>query len=304
MSSGKPIFKEINLSYRREEKYGYLTLVPKAHPESGGFVINETGRKVLEFCDGHREITQIVAALEALYPGAPKDKLQTDIENILDIYSRLGVIEWIGTNPFLNRTEKIEGEDYSIRGANEKDISQIEKFLYANIGSPESEKYFSYMNPIAAKTEYSKLFLRRKLFSYNEEFFLLEAKEKIEGLIAISIPAHYKESGAIIKLLYCSSKYMKKLLGYAKDAYPKIAIQDITKIMFYESNLQPLNEEFQRILKKEGFFKEATLKNELGFEEDLTILSYLYTSDFIAKAKKQTKEELEGKIFKVDNYLI
>lgn len=295
MNRGRPIFRKTNLQYEREEKDGYFTIVSRLHPETRELIINKTARAVLELCNGERDIDQVMTEFENLHQDVSKERLQADVNQILGVYTRLGVVEWLGENPFLNRKEEPIGEGYSLGIAQEGDISRIETFLQTKHSVSESGKYFCHESALVTKGEYNKLALRQKLFSYNEEFFLLEKERKIEGLVAISIPHYLREQAAIIKLLYCPDDYTKNLLEYARDYYPRLSTRDITKIELCESTLHPLDEGLKELLTNERFVKEAKLKDELGFGEDMVIWSYRYPQDFIDEVNRQRKDVNKGK---------
>ncbi len=263
MNKATPVFRKTNLQYEREEKDGYFTIVSKLHPETRELIINKTARAVLELCNGEGDVDQVMTKFANLHPDVPRERLQADVNQVPGIYTRLGVVEWMGENPFLNRKEEPVGEGYSLSIAREGDISQIEAFLQADHSVPESGKYFCHESALLTEGEYNKLALRQKLFSYNEEFFLLEKEQAIKGLVAVSIPYCLRERAAVIKLLYCPADYAKNLLAYAKDYYPRLCIRDITKIELCESTLHPLDEGLKELLTNEGFVKEARLKDEL-----------------------------------------
>lgn len=295
MNKGNPIFRKINLLYEREEKDGFFTIVSRLHPETRELIINRTARAVLELCNGERDIDQVITEFENLHQDVPEERLQADVNQILGVYTRLGVVEWSGENPFLNRREESLGEGYSLGIAQEGDIFRIETFLHTNCRLSESGKYSCHESALVTEGEYNKLSLRQKLFSYNEEFFLLEKEQEIKGLVAVSIPYCLREQAAIIKLLYCPADYAKNLLAYAKDYYPHLSIRTITKIELRESTLRPLDEGLRELLTNEGFVNEARLKDELGFGEDMVVWSYLYPQNFIDEVNKQRKNASGGK---------
>jgi len=147
-----------------------------------------------------------------------------------------------------------------------------------------------YKNPLIMQGEYSELVLRQKLFAFSEDFFMLRKDSEIKGLMSISLPVHPKEFWATLRLVICPEKFLKGLLKYSRDYLPYLAVRDVSKIGFYETNTASVNDSFKKFLLEGGFIKEAELKNKLGFEKDLMIYSLGYTQDFIKKVKEQRKK--------------
>jgi hypothetical protein len=295
VNKGKPVFRKANLLYEREEKDGYLTFLSKLHPETREMIVNKTAKTVLELCNGERDIEQNIAECESIYPGVSKERLHVDANQILGACTRLGVIEWMGDNPFLNKREEPIGEGYSLSVAQEDDISRIEVFLQTTHSTSKGGSSFHHESAVITEGEYSKLALRQKLFSYGEEVFLLEREQKIEGLVAISAPYYSCGRAAIVKLLYCPANYARKLLEYVQDYFPRLCARAVTKIEVCESTLHPLDEGLKKLLAEEGFVNEASLKDELGFGEDMIIWSRVYPQDFIDGVNKQRENARKGK---------
>lgn len=175
--------------------------------------------------------------------------------------------------------------------AQENDIRELENFLKVNLDNKKIENNFIiYKNPVILSGEYSELSLRQKLFSYNEEFFLLKNKNEIEGLLSISLPIFYNIYESVIKLIITPINFFKDLLRYSINYLPFLVIRDITKISVYESNYEILNNTLKDLLINEGFKKEGELKNELGFGKDLVIYSLYYSKDYINKINEQRKK--------------
>lgn len=147
-----------------------------------------------------------------------------------------------------------------------------------------------YKNPLITQGEYSELVLRQKLFAFSEEFFLLRKDSEIKGMVSISLPVHPKEFGATLRLVICPEKFLNELFKYSRDYLPYLAVKNVSKIEFYETNTEPVSDTFKKFLLEEGFAKEGELKDELGFGKDLVIYSLSYTKEFIEKVEEQRKE--------------
>jgi len=291
MKEGIPVFKRENLLYFREEKEGYFTIISKMHPETRELIINSTAMKILELADGNRTINEIINEFQQKYNDVSKDIIKKDVLKTLSSFTRLGIVEWINENPFLFIYEEPINENYSMYIAQENDIRELENFLKVNLDNKKIENNFIiYKNPVILSGEYSELSLRQKLFSYNEEFFLLKNKNEIEGLLSISLPIFYNIYESVIKLIITPINFFKDLLRYSINYLPFLVIRDITKISVYESNYEILNNTLKDLLINEGFKKEGELKNELGFGKDLVIYSLYYSKDYINKINEQRKK--------------
>ena len=293
MKEVKPAFKRENLLYEREEKEGYFTVTSKVHPEARELIINPTARNILELADGSRTVNEIELDFINKYPEVPKEKIKTDIFRTLSSFTRLGIVEWVGNNPFLYKNEEPLGEGYSLSIGQEKDLRDIESFIKSMENHAKvQEGIVFYMNPLIIKGEYSELALRQKLFAFSEEFFLLRKDSEIKGVMSFSLPAHPKEFGTTLRLVICPEKFLNDLFKYSRDYLLYLAVRDISKIEFYETNTASVNDSFKKFLLEEGFIKEAELKNELGLGKDLMIYSLSYTKEFIEKVEEERKKFL------------
>jgi len=293
MKEAEPVFKRCNLSYEREEKEGYFTVISKVHPEARELIINPTARNILELTDGSRTMNEIELDFINKYPEVPNEKIKTDIFRTLSSFTRLGIVEWVGNNPFLYKNEEPLGEGYSLSIGQEKDLRDIESFIKSMENHAKvQEGIVFYMNPLIMQGEYSELALRQKLFAFSEEFFLLRKDSEIKGVMSFSLPAHPKEFGTTLRLVICPEKFLNDLFKYSRDYLLYLAVRDISKIEFYETNTASVNDSFKKFLLEEGFIKEAELKNELGLGKDLMIYSLSYTKEFIEKVEEERKKFL------------
>jgi pyrroloquinoline quinone biosynthesis protein D len=52
------------------------------------------GRKILDLCDGQRTFAQILAELDAIYPGAPADQMMRETASYLERLRDRGAVEF------------------------------------------------------------------------------------------------------------------------------------------------------------------------------------------------------------------
>jgi hypothetical protein len=294
MKETKPVFRKENILYEREEKEGYWTIMSRVHPEERELIINSTARKILELADGTKTINDIEMYFISKYPEVDRGKIKEDILKTLSSFSRIRIIDWEGENPFLYKYEEPVTDGYSLYVGQEDDLKDIKTFINSIIKPIVgfTQKTVLYINPISTLNEYVTFRLRKKLFDFSEEFFLLKNGPNIEGLVSIALPTDLEGSGAVLKLIICPEQFLKNLFEYAKDYLPYLAVKDISKIKIYETNLQQFDNAFKELLLQEGFNREGELKNELGFGNDLVIYSFNYAQEFIERANSQRKKFL------------
>ncbi len=290
MSRAKPIFRKENLSYLRKEKEGYWTFISKTHPETRDLIINPTAKEILDLCDGTRALEEIENEMKNRYPMVEEKRLKMDIAKTIASFSRLGIIEWEGYNPFLYRFKEPLSADFALIIGQEDDILKIERFIKSSpiyqSSADNQQKLFCYRSPYFRDLDYETLALRQKLFAYIEEFFLLFYREEIIGLISIELPLLQNTTAATIRLIVSLKDWFANLLRYANDNFPALAVREITKIRILELLKDSLDLELKEILFKEGFVEEGFSKNEFGFGGDVKILAYYYESKFIERINR------------------
>ena len=297
MEKEYPIFKKENLSYEREEKEGYWTIIPKFHPETRELVINHTSRKILELCDGKREIEEIVDGIKDIFPTIAKEKIQEDVNVALERFSRLLIIEWVGENPFLYKREAILSGDQTAMIAQENDILRIKEFIEkSNLLADKKEQdanLFLYKDSFISPYEYEDVPLRAKLFHFVEEFFLLEKGSEICGLISIALPVAPRITSSVIRLIIAPRDSFCELLRYAQDNLPFISVRKITKIKIQEATSEKLDSELEKALLNEGYKEEGIMEHELDFGNHLRSLVKYYSEAFIEKVEHQRGYKIE-----------
>jgi hypothetical protein len=290
MSRAIPIFRKENLSYLREEKEGYWTFVSKIHPETRDLIINPTAKEILDLCDGTKALEEIENEMKNRYPMVEEKRLKMDIAKTIASFSRLGIIEWEGDNPFLYRCKEPLNEDFALMIGQENDILKIERFIKLSpiyqSSADNEQKLLCYRSPYFRDLDYEPLILRQKLFAYIEEFFLLLRRAEIIGLLSIELPLLQNTTAATIKLIISPKDWFANLLRYAYDNFPVLAVREITKIRILELLKDSLDLELKEILFKEGFVEEGFSKNEFGFGGDVKILARCYEPKFIERINK------------------
>jgi hypothetical protein len=293
MENQIPILKEENILYKREEYEGHLTIIPKYHPETRELVINQTGTQILKFCNGLRDLEEIEKDMLNLYPQVSTDILKRDVLSTVAKFSRLGILEWKGENPFLDGKEEPISDQFSMVIGQETDIQRIENFIntsgiFSDEKNTDSMTLYKYHDPYINKLEYIEANLRLKLFNYFEEFFMLVENNEICGIISLN-PSLIGSTAAIFRMVIVPVDHFIHLINYAETniQYISVTPTPITKSKILEDTRHVLNNKMKKDLFEQGYKIEGELKNEYGFGGDITIYSKSYSQDFVESLKQR-----------------
>ncbi len=278
MLEPRPIFKISSLSYYRDEKEGYATLVSEKHPELREMVINPTAKDILDLCDGSRGIKEICRKMSENYRGVSENVISKDVSKILGSYSRMGIISWEGGDPFVKRFEENFGNGLQIMIAQEEDITDLMTFMEVSRtkDSKDLQDFLCYQNPFSSEKEYCEVAMRQKLFAFTEDFFLLKKDNLLAGLLSISIPVTTKATSTSLGIIYAPESFFAGLVAYSIRHLPRICIIDgITKIKFFGITARQMDGKISEYLTKTGFLREGIMRSEIK-NKDVEIYSYFY----------------------------
>lgn len=292
-----PIFIKENLRYFREEKEGYWTFISKAHPEVKELICNPTAYQVLTSCNGKNCVSDIYRILENRYPKVDKERIRMDINKTLITFSRVGIVNWNGINPFENKMEETLKNDLSGSIGYETDLPIIMEFLNS-YGIPQRnysmpKDFIFYSNPLLPSKFYYEVNVRQRIFGYIEEFFLLRQKENLIGIVTLGLNSNVNTNlptnVGTFNLIILNEKYgiFSELLNYVLNTFPLISIKEPTKVTFL--GLEN-HKEIRILLEKNRFTFEGALKNEIGFNKNISIFAYYYSKSFLEDIKCKLKK--------------
>jgi coenzyme PQQ biosynthesis protein PqqD len=75
-------------------RWGGTTEVPVVLFPEGAIQVEGTGRIILELCDGHSSLTEIVKKLEAQFFLGPKDKIRPETQTFLEQLHAKRIIDY------------------------------------------------------------------------------------------------------------------------------------------------------------------------------------------------------------------
>lgn len=279
----KPKFDYGLLEYYRDEREGYVTLIPKFHQETRELIANQTAIDVLKLCDGSRSVEEIIDRFSRSYPHVDTHLLTNDVNAILASYTRLGTIIWDGENPFKVTLESAIEEDIVASLAQEEELPQIldliGKFGFESPALKTVDNYCLYRSPFIVDNELSAVSIRYRLFSFFEDFFLLRRSDELIGMISIQMPFEEIKTAATLKTVISPRHVAARFLEYALGELRKIAIRDIHKVEVFVKHNQAGTDMLLQSFNKASFIDECELiRDEVGIGSRLKLMSYFYDS--------------------------
>lgn len=291
-----PIFRTENLAYQREERNGYMSIIPAVHPEAGELLINAVTVQIMRLCNGENDFLKIIKGICDLYPQVPESQIRKDVFGSLGKLEHLSVITFAAGNPFQEqiKLEKKMSDSESFKHITENELKVIRDFIHPFFsdenGNAASSLGLYYVNPFYSKGEYDDVVLRQKLFSYAEEFFVATQNGKITACVSIkTLPRGDSVKLAEIGVIIASKDApIKQLFAYAIETGLVLSIRDNVKVRtVLADNIPPaLNE----LLMGNGFKEEARLADELGRGKDIIYWSRIITDSELQEIQKKRKE--------------
>ncbi|MEW5706325.1 MAG: PqqD family protein [Actinomycetota bacterium] len=278
----KPIFDYGLLEYYRNERAGYMTIVPKLHPETQELIMNPTAVEVLTLCDGRHTVEEIISVFIEKYPFVDSSIITNDINATLASYSRLGLISWDGEDPYRLLLEVYLGDEVVASIAREEDlpviIGLLERFGFLELELSNIADHIIYKSPLLVHNELKLSTLRNKLFSFFEDFFLLRKNGKPIGIVSFQMPFEEARTAAILKVLICPVEIFEAFLSYALQELRKVAIRQIQKVKALIECSNHNCEFTKAMLNRASFIQESELKDEVGKGSRLVLMSYFYAN--------------------------
>ncbi|UCE17945.1 MAG: PqqD family protein [Gemmatimonadota bacterium] len=283
----QPKFVEENLDYFREEKEGCFTFLSKQHPETQQLLLNRTGVEIKELCTGARTLEEIHAQLRARYSNVSSHTLRQDINNVIRSFWKLGLIEWIGSNPFSKMYAQKMGNTAEAYVATEEDVGEIVALLQ-KFGIPKEQEHLEhkkpfYENPVFPRDGYDETVIRQKIFFNTEGFFVSCEDHTLTGLVSLTFPnAWLPDRTTIIGLMLKANGetpvvFFSKLFDFAVALLPSVLPPQIrctkVKCLQLQDSENMANERILDFLSAKGFSEEAKFKDELGWGKDLQVFS-------------------------------
>lgn len=262
-----PMFDKEQIIYRRSEKDGSELMISKKHPELQQLTFNATSMRILELCNGKRDIEALVNELLKTYKKVDPDVLLNDVIGSLHTLWRLGLVEWINRNPYAAIYNLVEKNSAFTLLTEDKVLEWIKTI---------EPQYYNPFND--EKILYSDTTIRQSTFSFFESFFQIIVDGIPVFTISFIIPIgemtfltvglmHYTKEIEVELLNNFFTWSIKKL----KDIY--LLASNVNGIVIYNRDLDNILSEF---IKNLGFIQCGTLFNEFdNNSEDYVTVYYI-----------------------------
>lgn len=241
----------------RHELNNYVTVNSQKY---GLKVLNPTAAFIYDRCDGSNNLYNIVDMLQSEYPDVSKERIESDVKEILYYLRDLELIDFEKDTP--------DAEPFEFKTAADEDFRKIKKFIIRNLlkKHPDINTFASIKDP----KYYTEYMLRSRQFSLNELNYICLNQGEITDLIAIKNIDNL--TGTVeISVFMCniSSESFSNFYSFVINDLKKYRVRKIDFTIIQDSTTF---NQFEDI----GFTLEATLKAEVN-SKDL----YFYTK-FIA----------------------
>lgn len=147
-----------------------------------------------------------------------------------------------------------------IRHLEEMDTKMLFDFFEAN----DSKNVF-YVSPLIEKEKFEKIYLRRSLYNYSDEYIVaMNEQNAIIGMIIVSLQLNKMQSANIdfIYLQESVKDIFHHMIEYVKNNMRNIMIKYVMKLRIYVK-LEEKNEALYEMLLEAGFKKECVKEEEL-----------------------------------------
>ncbi|MDR3091714.1 MAG: PqqD family protein [Clostridiales bacterium] len=265
-----PVFDKARLSFRREEKDGYISVNSKYAARLHELFFNKTTQIILEKCDGEKTAGEIAGELLQLFRNVTLDELEKDLlETLLQLY-RFQLITWKKEDPFVYTVFE-EKDNLAFCSVQESDIREILNFVKEN---GENADMFKYVHPLATSSVYcDEVFLREVLFNFEEDFYVLKTAGKIRGLISLRFSKSVKSSVSSIGIILCDESNLEFLIKGVINCAADISMRNAAKIKIQiVKEPEAARANIEELLPRLGFELECLLKKEVE-RKDLAVYS-------------------------------
>ena len=271
-----PKYVRRNILYNRLEDDGSEYISLKNHPEARELIFNNTAIIMLNSCNGTRTIDEILEILENKY-NTNRARLEFDLAQLLLNSWRMGLIEWIGENPFLYLYRKeSDGVNYS--------------FLHdEEIKTALQQSSIQYINPyIQYDYNFNDEAISQFSFSFIDNYFLIKWSEESGILLVlrnvsaaeyvkVELIAVYGEKKDI-HTMYLSDEF----LNWCCDRLALFLKKDINSIVFEDADNKEIIEFFQRSVGTRFIFR-GTLLQDTKNKQDIHVYQYMCDTELSKK---------------------
>lgn len=256
-----PCFDKDRLSYYRDERGGYATVIPPKRVNIERKILNSTAVEILNLCDGGRTAESIAEVMLERYPKVEKQKIMRDVTfTIIDMWLK-GIVTIANyEGQFMKEFSYKISEDEYVRLAFDEDSKNILEFL-KSVDGPV------FKSPLQPKVIDVPLLLRNSIFSMNKMIFLYEKNGSICGVVCIG--AMPPSTACVIDFIYGSDETIQKCYRGIIELIAKFGVSKVTKVKAFLSDAD--NYHTRKDLINLGFESRGILLKEIG-DVDLELM--------------------------------
>lgn len=255
----RPIFKQSNYSFCRQEKGGYISVRSKNIPRIQELFLNHTSQYILAECDGRNTVEEVINHISKIYQNVQRETIANDVIHNISVLSKYQLIEWKERNPFMKMLNKDFENGLKFELLDESDIRELITFISQN------ENDVQFVNIMSKREAYDdELFLRDVLFNFTEDFFVIRKADKIKGLISLKYHANINSTVCSVGIFIAPKEYISELLFGIANYSSTTCNRPMSKIKI-------------QILEKDCEFKRTLIEKLLdcGFvEENMSLKEY------------------------------
>jgi hypothetical protein len=274
----RPTFDQEQISYRREEKGGHISVLFEETPELNTQLLNPTMKLIIDMCDGSSSMTEIQAKMKGLFPDVSAETIENDVMKALVLMDRYALLTWDPESPFIPETKRVTRSfpgGITVVRALEDDFKKIIALIEAcDLVEVTCEKeqqhkrrrkaYFTDAM-MANPALFHPVVLRRRIFNFQETFYLAHQDGQIVGCLSVLTEFPAKKCSHVNLILFRDGidpeTYLPPLLETAFFHLEK----DELKLKIGLNTAMKNFDQITSILSKASFEEEARLMDEYDF---------------------------------------
>jgi len=277
-TESRPTFDQQQISYRREEKEGHLSVLFEETPELNTQLLNPTMKMIIDMCDGSMSTADIQLKMRSLFPDIPSETIENDVMKALVLMDRYALLTWDPASPFIPETKRVTRSfpgGITIVRALEDDFKRIIELIEAcdlvEVTCEKQQQRKRRRKPYYAQAMMSNpalfhpVVLRRRIFNFQETFYLAQQNEEIVGCLSVLTEFPAKKCSHVNLILFREGvdpeTYLPPLLETAFLHLEK----DELKLKIGLNTAATNFDQITGILTAASFVEEARLKDEYDF---------------------------------------
>lgn len=270
--------------YCREENEGFYSLLGN-DGINNYIMLNNTGYTILKACDGKRTVGNILQYLTECYPSAGEQNLKKDI---ITVFARLlpaRVIGFRNDNSINDGRTALDtrasiGNNLEISLAMENDLPGITNFIETDRCLENINETVEYSWSTDAAEYCDSLAVRRRLFDYSRDYFIVLAegggRADIRGVIVVEPPSDILLHAAFIKYIKLPLSAAPAAIGEIANFYKAYPYRTITSLKIgVPESLEQKSNSLNRVIYNH-FLLESTQIDDYGFDKPESLRTYRF----------------------------